>query len=69
VGCTDILELLASLVSSAFVDNVEHKFAGNIENIDDNRVIKIDVVFQVELESSRRLAIFLAMLIIFRKVF
>jgi hypothetical protein len=69
VGCIDILEPLAGLVSSAFVNNVEHKFARDIENIDNNRVIEIDVVSQVELELSRRLAIFLAMFIIFYKVF
>ena len=69
MGCTDILEPLAGLVSSAFVDDVEHRFAGDIENIDDNRVIEIDVVSQVELESSGRLAIFLAVLTVFRKVF
>jgi hypothetical protein len=45
VGYVNVLELLAGLVSSAFVDDVEHKFARNIENIDDNRVIEIDVVF------------------------
>jgi hypothetical protein len=65
----DILEPLAGLVSSAFVNDVEYKFAGNIKNINDNRVIKVNVVFQVKLESSRRLVVFLVMLIVFRKVF
>ena len=69
MGYINILEPLAGLVSSAFVDDVEHRFAGDIENIDDNRVIEIDVVSQVELELSGRLVIFLVVLIVFRKVF
>jgi hypothetical protein len=69
VGYTDILELLAGLVSSAFIDDVEYRFVGNIENINDNRVIEIDIIFQVKLELSGRLAIFLVVLIVFRKVF
>ena len=69
MDCTDILEPLAGLISSAFVNNVEYRFAGDIENINNNRVIEIDIIFQVELESSGRLAIFLVVLIVFRKVF
>jgi hypothetical protein len=41
------------LVSSALVDNVKYKLPRNIENVDDNRVIEVNVVFKVELESSR----------------
>jgi hypothetical protein len=57
------------LVSSAFIDNVEYRFAGNIENINNNRVIEINIISQIELELSGQLAIFLAVLIVFRKVF
>jgi hypothetical protein len=49
----NILELLASLISSALIDNVEYKFAINIEDIDNNGVIEIDIIFKVEFESSR----------------
>ena len=69
MGYTDILEPLAGLISSAFVNNVEYRFAGDIENINNNRVIEINIIFQVELESSGRLAVFLVVLIIFYKVF
>ena len=69
MGYTDISEPLAGLVLSAFVDNVEYRFARDIENINNNRVIEINIISQVELELSGRLAVFLAVLIIFRKVF
>jgi hypothetical protein len=69
VSYTNILESLAGLVSSAFVDDMEYRFAGDIENIDDNRVIEIDIISQIELELSGRLVIFLVVLIVFRKVF
>ena len=67
--CTDILEPLASLISSAFVDDVKDRLPGDIENIDDNRVIEVNVVFEVEFESSGRLAVLLAVFTVFCKVF
>ena len=63
------MESLAGLVSSIFVNNIEYRFAGDIENINNNRVIEIDIIFQIELESSGRLVIFLVVLTVFRKVF
>ncbi len=66
---TNILKPLAGLVSSALVNDMEYRFARDIENINNNRVIKVNVIFQVKLESSRQLAVFLAVLIVFRKVF
>jgi hypothetical protein len=69
VNCIDILKPLTGLILSAFINNVEYKFIKDIKNINDNRVIEIDVVFQVKLELFKRLAVFLTMLIIFRKVF
>ena len=69
MDCTDILESLAGLVSSTFIDNIKYRFARDIENINNNRVIEINIIFQVELESSGRLAVFLVVLIIFCKVF
>ena len=51
--CTDILKPLAGLVSGALVDDVKHRLSGDIEDVDDNRVIKVDVVFEVELEPSK----------------
>ena len=66
---TNILELLAGLVSSTFINNIEYRFAGDIENINNNRVIEIDIIFQIEFELSGRLAVFLAVLIVFYKIF
>ena len=45
MDCTNILELLAGLISSAFINNIEYRFAGNIENINNNRVIEINIIF------------------------
>jgi hypothetical protein len=50
---TDILKPLAGLISGALVDDVKHRLPGDIEDVDDNRVIEVDVVFEVELEPSR----------------
>jgi len=41
---TDIIKPSASLVSYSLVDNMKHRFLTDIEDIDDNRVIKVDVV-------------------------
>jgi hypothetical protein len=57
------------LISSALINDIEYKFAVNIEDINNNGVIKIDIVFKVEFESFKRLAIFLAMFIVFHEVF
>ena len=67
--CTDILEPSASLISSSFVDNVQNRLPVNIEDIDNNGVVEIDIVSQVELELTRRLAVSLAIFAVFRKVF
>jgi hypothetical protein len=40
----DILELLASLVLSAFIDDIEYKFTRNIENVNDYKVVEINIV-------------------------
>jgi hypothetical protein len=53
VYCTDILKLLAGLISGALVDDVKYRLPGDIEDVDDNRVIKVDVVFEVELKPSK----------------
>jgi hypothetical protein len=46
----NILELFTGLVSGSFVDYIEDKFTINIEYINDNRVVKIDIVFKVKLK-------------------
>ena len=66
---TNIIKPSASLVSYSLVDNVKHRFPTDIEDIDDNRVIKVDVVSQIELESTRRSTVLLAVLVVFHKVF
>jgi len=48
---------------------MKHRFPTDIEDIDDNRVIKVDVVSQIELESTRRSTVLLAVLVVFHKVF
>jgi hypothetical protein len=50
---TNILELIAPVISSALVDDMENRLPEDIEYIDDNREVKADVVSQVELELSR----------------
>jgi hypothetical protein len=57
------------LISSALINNIKYKFTINIEDIDNNRVIKIDIIFKVEFELSKWLVIFLVMFIVFYKVF
>ena len=66
---TDIIKPSTSLISYSLVDNIKYRFSINIEDIDDNRVIKVDVVSQIELESTRRSTVLLAVLVVFRKVF
>ncbi len=41
---TDVLKPLAGLISSAFVDDVEHGFSVDIKDVDDYGVIEVDVV-------------------------
>jgi hypothetical protein len=42
---TNILELLAGLISSAFINNIKYKLTRNIENINNNRIIKANIIF------------------------
>jgi hypothetical protein len=41
---TDILELIAPVISSALVDDVEDRLSEDIEYINDNRKVKANVV-------------------------
>jgi hypothetical protein len=50
VFSANILKLFASLIPGSFVDNIKYKFTINIKYINDNRVIKIDIIFEVKLE-------------------
>jgi hypothetical protein len=45
VFSANIIKLSASLISSAFVDYVENRLPINIEDVDDYKVIKVNVVF------------------------
>jgi hypothetical protein len=49
---TNILEPLASLILSAFINNVKYRLTGNIENINNNKVIKTNIISQIKLELS-----------------
>jgi hypothetical protein len=57
------------LISNALINDMEYRFAIDIEDIDNNKVIKINIVFKVEFESSKRSVVFLAMFIVFYEVF
>jgi hypothetical protein len=65
---TDILKPSASLISSAFVDDMENGLATNIHDIDYDGVVEIDVVTERELESARGSTISLAVGTVLRKV-
>jgi hypothetical protein len=41
---TNILELIAPVISSALVDDVENRLPEDIEYVDDNREVKANVV-------------------------
>jgi hypothetical protein len=69
VLCTNILEPLAYLISGAFIDHVKDWLSGDVENVDDYRVVEVDVVSQVELKSSGWLAVLLAVLAVLCEVF
>jgi hypothetical protein len=69
VRSTDILKPLTGLISSTLVNNVEYRFSVDVEDIDDYQVVKIDVVSQIKLKTTRGSTVFLAVLIVFRKVF
>jgi hypothetical protein len=46
----NVLKPFTGLVSGSFVDYIEDRFTINIKHINDNRVIKIDIVFEVKLK-------------------
>jgi hypothetical protein len=52
VDCIDVLKPLTSLISSAFINDMKHKFAKDIENVDDYKVIEINIISQIELETT-----------------
>jgi hypothetical protein len=65
----NILQLLASLISCTFVNYIKYKLSYNIEDIDNNGIVKVNVVLQVELESAKCFFILLTMFAIFYQVF
>jgi hypothetical protein len=48
----NILKPFTGLISSSFVDYIKDKFAINIKHINDNKVVEIDIVLKVKLESA-----------------
>jgi hypothetical protein len=48
----NVLKPFTGLVSGSFVDYIKDKFAINVKHINDNRVVKIDIVLEVKLESA-----------------
>jgi hypothetical protein len=41
----NILKLLAYLILSAFINYIKNKFFKNIKNINNNKVIKVNIIF------------------------
>jgi hypothetical protein len=41
---TNILELLSGLILNAFINNIKYRLTGNIENINNNRIIKANII-------------------------
>ena len=48
----NVLELFTSLVSGSFVDYIKDRFTINVKHINDNRVVKIDIILEVKLKST-----------------
>jgi len=48
----NILKLFTSLISGSFVDYIKDKFTINVKHINDNKVVKIDIVLKVKLKST-----------------
>ena len=48
----NVLELFTSLVSGSFVDYIKDKFTINVKHINNNKVVKIDIVFKAKLKST-----------------
>ena len=65
----NILKLLINLISSAFINNIKDKLFKDIKNINNNRVIKVNIIFKVKFGSFKQLIILLIIFIIFYKVF
>jgi hypothetical protein len=47
---------------------MENGFPGNVEDIDDNRVIEVDIIFEAEFEASGGLSVSLAVDTVFSEV-
>jgi hypothetical protein len=63
------LEPSASLVTGAFVDDVEDWLPRDVENINNNGAIEAYVLTEVEFKPTRRLAIALAVLTVLSEIF
>jgi len=48
----NVLKLFTSLVSGSFVDYIKDKFTINVKHINNNKVVKIDIVFKAKLKST-----------------
>jgi hypothetical protein len=48
----NVLKLFTGLVSGSFVDYIKDKFTINVKHINDNKVIKIDIILEVKLKSA-----------------
>jgi hypothetical protein len=65
----NILKLLPSLILSAFIDYIQNKLFRNVKDINNNREIKVNIIFKVKCKLFKQLAVFLIVFIIFNKIF
>jgi hypothetical protein len=52
VDYINVLKLLTSLISSTFINDIKYKFVKDIENVNNYKVIEINIISQIELETT-----------------
>jgi hypothetical protein len=65
----NILKLLSSLILSAFIDYMQNKLFRNVKDINNNKEIKVNIIFKVKCKLFKQLAVFLIVFIILNKIF
>jgi hypothetical protein len=64
----NILKLLSSLILSAFIDYMQNKLFRNVKDINNNKEIKVNIIFKVKCKLFKQLAVFLIVFIILNKI-
>ena len=65
----NILELSASLKACPFINYIQERAAANVYNINNNIIVKLNIVLQGKAEATQGLTIFLTEVIVLSKVF